>query len=79
MCTGYGRSGRRQAHPRQRLAVDQLIYEKNRCVHLSVIRSLRRQVLRQPGPGSPVHKGWSPSRRLFSPSFKLLRLSYAEA
>ena len=41
----------------------QLIYEKNRCVHLSFNPSTddprgRRQVLRQPGgPGSPVFKG----------------------
>ena len=40
------------------LKFDQLILEKNRCVHLSVDPQLRRQVLRQPGgPGSPVHKG----------------------
>jgi len=40
------------------LKFDQLIYEKNRCVHLSVDPRLRRQVLRQPGgPGSPIHKG----------------------
>lgn len=40
------------------LKFDQLIFEKNRCVHLSVDPQLRRQVLRQPGgPGSPVHKG----------------------
>jgi putative chitinase len=43
------------------LPFDQLIYEKNRCVHLSVDPQLRRQVLRQPGgPGSPVHKGLEP-------------------
>jgi putative chitinase len=40
------------------LKFDQLIFEKNRCVHLSVDPQMRRQVLRQPGgPGSPVHKG----------------------
>ena len=40
------------------LEFDQLILEKNRCVHLSVDPQARRQVLRQPGgPGSPVHKG----------------------
>jgi putative chitinase len=43
------------------LKFDQLIFEKNRCVHLSVDPQLRRQVLRQPGgPGSPVHKGLEP-------------------
>lgn len=41
-----------------RLAFDQLIYEKNRCVHLSFHPRMRRQVLRQPGgPGSKVHVG----------------------
>lgn len=40
---------------------DQLIYEKNRCVHLSFNPRLRQQVLRQPGgPGSPVHQGLEP-------------------
>ena len=44
------------------LTFDQLIYEKNRCVHLSVDPRMRRQVLRQPGgPGSPVHPGLEPS------------------
>ena len=43
------------------LTFDQLIFEKNRCVHLSVDPKMRRQVLRQPGgPGSPVHKGLEP-------------------
>jgi putative chitinase len=43
------------------LKFDQLIFEKNRCVHLSVDPQLRQQVLRQPGgPGSPVHKGLEP-------------------
>lgn len=43
------------------LKFDQLIYEKNRCVHLSVDPRMRRQVLRQPGgPGSPVHPGLEP-------------------
>ena len=41
-----------------RLRFDQLIYEKNRCVHLSVDPQLRQQVLRQPGgPGSRVYQG----------------------
>jgi zinc D-Ala-D-Ala carboxypeptidase len=40
------------------LKFDQLIYEKNRCVHISFDPQMRQQVLRQPGgPGSPVHKG----------------------
>jgi zinc D-Ala-D-Ala carboxypeptidase len=40
---------------------DQLIYEKNRCVHLSFDPRMRQQVLRQPGgPGSPVHPGLEP-------------------
>lgn len=40
---------------------DQLIYEKNRCVHLSFDPRLRQQVLRQPGgPNSPVHRGLEP-------------------
>ncbi len=40
------------------LTFDQLIYEKNRCVHISFDPRLRQQVLRQPGgPGSPVHQG----------------------
>jgi zinc D-Ala-D-Ala carboxypeptidase len=43
------------------LQFDQLIFEKDRCVHLSVDPRMRRQVLRQPGgPGSPVHKGLEP-------------------
>lgn len=43
------------------LTWDQLIYEKNRCVHVSFAPRLRRQVLRQPGgPGSPVHQGLEP-------------------
>ena len=43
------------------LKFDQLIFEKNRCVHLSVDPRMRQQVLRQPGgPGSPVHKGLEP-------------------
>jgi putative chitinase len=37
---------------------DQLIYEKNRCVHLSVHPDMRQQVLRQPGgPGSRTFPG----------------------
>jgi zinc D-Ala-D-Ala carboxypeptidase len=40
---------------------DQLIYEKNRCVHISFDPRLRQQVRRQPGgPGSPVHNGLEP-------------------
>lgn len=40
------------------LKFDQLIYEKNRCVHISFDPRLRQEVLRQPGgPGSRVFKG----------------------
>ena len=40
------------------LAFDQLIHEKNRCVHISFHPDMRRQVLRQPGgPGSTVFIG----------------------
>jgi zinc D-Ala-D-Ala carboxypeptidase len=40
------------------LKFNQLIYEKNRCVHLSVDPQLRQQVLRQPGgPNMKVFKG----------------------
>jgi putative chitinase len=45
---------------------DQLIYERNRCVHLSFdprlgLGGMRQQVLRQPGgPGSPVYAGLEP-------------------
>jgi putative chitinase len=40
------------------LTFDQLIFEKNRCVHLSIDPRMRRQVLRQPGgPGSKVFEG----------------------
>jgi zinc D-Ala-D-Ala carboxypeptidase len=40
------------------LEFDQLIYEENRCVHISFDPKLRQQVLRQPGgPNSPVHQG----------------------
>jgi len=43
------------------LKFDQLIFEKNRCVHISIDPRMRRQVLRQPGgPGSPVHQGLEP-------------------
>lgn len=43
------------------LVFDQLIYEKNRCVHLSFHPRLRREVKRQPGgPGSKVHWGLEP-------------------
>lgn len=44
-----------------KLKFDQLIFEKNRCVHISFDPQLRRQVLRQPGgPGSKVFKGLEP-------------------
>ena len=41
------------------LKFDQLIYEENRCVHISFDpQQMRQQVLRQPGgPGTPVHQG----------------------
>ena len=40
------------------LDFDQLIFEKNRCVHFSVDPRMRRQVKRQPGgPGSNVFDG----------------------
>jgi zinc D-Ala-D-Ala carboxypeptidase len=43
------------------LKFDQLIFEKNRCVHISVHPDMRRQVLRQPGgPGSGVFNGLEP-------------------
>lgn len=43
------------------LKFDQLIYEKNRCVHISFAPSMRGQVLRQPGgPSSPVYRGLEP-------------------
>jgi zinc D-Ala-D-Ala carboxypeptidase len=43
------------------LKFDQLIYEKNRCVHISFDPRMRQQVLRQPGgPNSPVHPGLEP-------------------
>jgi zinc D-Ala-D-Ala carboxypeptidase len=43
------------------LKFDQLIYEKNRCVHISFDPQMRQQVRRQPGgPGSPVHPGLEP-------------------
>jgi len=43
------------------LTFDQLIFEKNRCVHISFDPQMRRHVLRQPGgPGSPVHQGLEP-------------------
>jgi len=43
------------------LRFDQLIHEKNRCVHISFHPKMRRQVLRQPGgPKSPVHVGLEP-------------------
>jgi zinc D-Ala-D-Ala carboxypeptidase len=44
-----------------KLKFDQLIFEKNRCVHFSVDPQMRRQVLRQPGgPGSTVFDGLEP-------------------
>lgn len=44
-----------------KLKFDQLIFERNRCVHISFDPQLRRQVLRQPGgPGSKVFKGLEP-------------------
>ena len=43
------------------LNFDQLIIEKNRCVHISFHPDMRRQVLRQPGgPGSKVFTGLEP-------------------
>jgi zinc D-Ala-D-Ala carboxypeptidase len=43
------------------LKFDQLIFEKNRCVHISFHPDMRRQVLRQPGgPGSNVFNGLEP-------------------
>jgi zinc D-Ala-D-Ala carboxypeptidase len=43
------------------LKFDQLIYEKNRCVHISFDPRLRQQVKRQPGPaGSPLYDGLEP-------------------
>lgn len=41
------------------LKFDQLIYEKNRCVHISFDPArMRQDVRRQPGgPGSPTYKG----------------------
>ena len=43
------------------LEFDQLIFEKNRCVHISFAPTMRRQVLRQPGgPGSKCFKGLEP-------------------
>jgi putative chitinase len=43
------------------LDFDQLIYEKNRCVHIGFDPRMRRQVLRQPGgPGSKCFPGLEP-------------------
>lgn len=43
------------------LRFDQLIYEKNRCVHISFDPRMRAHVLRQPGgPGSKCFKGLEP-------------------
>ncbi|MFO1083230.1 MAG: D-Ala-D-Ala carboxypeptidase family metallohydrolase [Reyranellaceae bacterium] len=40
------------------LNFDQLILERGRCVHMSFVSKMRRQVLRQPGgPGSTVFDG----------------------
>ncbi len=40
---------------------DQLIFEQNRCVHISFDPRMRQHVLRQPGgPGTPVHQGLEP-------------------
>jgi zinc D-Ala-D-Ala carboxypeptidase len=40
------------------LKFDQLIYEENRCVHISFDPQMRQQVRRQPGgPGSTVFPG----------------------
>ncbi len=40
------------------LKFDQLIYEKNRCVHISFAPRMRGEVKRQPGgPRSPVYWG----------------------
>lgn len=40
------------------LKFDQLIFELNRCVHISFDPQMRQQVLRQPGgPGSPCFPG----------------------
>ena len=44
-----------------KLKFDQLIYEKNRCVHISFDPQMRRQVMRQPGgPGSKCFPGLEP-------------------
>jgi len=44
-----------------RLKFDQLIFEKNRCVHISFAPTMRREVLRQPGgPGSKCFEGLEP-------------------
>lgn len=43
------------------LLFDQLIYELNRCVHISVDPQMRQQVMRQPGgPGTQVFPGLEP-------------------
>jgi putative chitinase len=40
------------------IAFDQLIYERNRCVHISFDPQMRQMVLSQPGgPGSPTQPG----------------------
>ena len=44
-----------------KLKFDQLIFEKNRCVHISFDPQMRRQVMRQPGgPGSKCFPGLEP-------------------
>jgi len=51
---------------------DQLIYEAGRCVHVGLLptgKTLRRQVLRQPGgPGSPVFQGLEPASESTAPA-----------
>jgi len=43
------------------LKFDQLIFEKNRCVHISFAPTMRQDVLRQPGgPGSKCFQGLEP-------------------
>jgi zinc D-Ala-D-Ala carboxypeptidase len=43
------------------LKFDQLIYEKNRCIHISFAPTMRRHVMRQPGgPGSKCFQGLEP-------------------
>ena len=43
------------------LKFDQLIYEENRCVHISFAPKMRQDVLRQPGgPKKPFFQGLEP-------------------